>query len=767
MESLERAPSDAEANEIRAASEIPVLLGRSLSNLLGAPGDKSKSELQNAFTDVTVRDEPTPSTAPACLKPVVAGITNRTTPPTQWSLTVEQWQQFLVVCKVAKPKLWRQRLAARGYVNLYDLNEHFVTPWTLGTGSGIALRMNADRPLDAELMVSHAWAEDIEECCQALRKVCKACGADGHREVMPCTKIWFCLYAQYQAGGFPEDPGPTLKEQLAMEPFATVIDAVNERQGMLVVHTSAAEVYDRLWCVYEISEALQKQTETRPACSEKYLVSARGKLLDVLKVKTAHAKCSEAQDTLILQGRIRKAGGFKRLDEIIFNFRMKMLRELYQERLQGLEMPHNCDFFRNMATEFIEAERHIREKKRKRKAKMLVFGLGWSGIMLLLLAGVALLIWGAANTSFDDEFSSPATTSVAPAMPPSLSASTTTVHDGGAGLLPTTTAASDSTSTGGGMSTTSGAGFTVLPYKPTVAPTTTPGDGDASASTTSPGPEGPWPTSDQPGPPPPPAFDTPVPVPTPAPPDWPVPPPPPVTPTQPPDQPVPPPFPTTQPDQPVPPPPFSTTRPDQPAPPPFPTMQPDQPAPPPPFSTTQPDQPAPPPFPTMQPDQPAPPPPFSTTQPDQPAPPPSPTTQPDQPVPPPPFPTTTPDQPQSTTPPAHVIAPTLPPDQPVLTTSTSAPTESATTPRPSSSSVPADHKLPRLRWRQQSQRACWARRWGQRQPLQGEQDQARCAHRHGASVRPSDLRGCPECRNRLLDAATDSTRQGCRSDCGR
>lgn len=50
--------------------------------------------------------------------------------------------------------------------------------------------------------------------------------------------MWFCAFANYQAGNEPGDVGPTISEQLSLDPFGCVIQATCTRQGMLVVHTS-------------------------------------------------------------------------------------------------------------------------------------------------------------------------------------------------------------------------------------------------------------------------------------------------------------------------------------------------------------------------------------------------------------------------------------------------------------------------------------------------------------------------------------------------
>ena len=56
--------------------------------------------------------------------------------------------------------------------------------------------------------------------------------------------LWFCAFAQYQPGDEAEDPGPTVAQQLALDPFGSVIRSL-EGNCMLVVQTSQGDVYSR------------------------------------------------------------------------------------------------------------------------------------------------------------------------------------------------------------------------------------------------------------------------------------------------------------------------------------------------------------------------------------------------------------------------------------------------------------------------------------------------------------------------------------------
>lgn len=178
-------------------------------------------------------------------------------------MTATQFREFLSECR--QTALWPCIKEMRNVVTLYDIIQQLVKPWTRGTGCGIALLMNHQTPCRATLMISHTWAEDMDECEEAIVDYCL--------EVTSglSTSIWFCGFAQYQAGDEPGDVGPSISEQLKLDPFGSVIRHTTPALGMVVVHTSSARVYERLWCVYEIAEATRLESKVGIAFSERYL----------------------------------------------------------------------------------------------------------------------------------------------------------------------------------------------------------------------------------------------------------------------------------------------------------------------------------------------------------------------------------------------------------------------------------------------------------------------------------------------------------------
>lgn len=258
---------------------------------------------------------------PDCLP--VPKWSNATVPPVDWGMTLFQFIQVVAACRSSP--CWANSTKAKGHTNAYDVVSGCVKPWTRNTGCSIALRMNPDAPKSAELMVSHAWAECMDQCSEALQGFC------ARRNLSQSTVIWFCAFAQYQTGDEDGDPGPTLAEQLAQDPFGSVILKVHAGLGMVVVQTSTAEVYSRLWCVYEIAVALSSGAQIGMAYSKDALLSRSGTFESMLRAKTSDARCSNASDEDMIRNKVEHAGGFSQLDSQIFIFRAQGFLEMMNE----------------------------------------------------------------------------------------------------------------------------------------------------------------------------------------------------------------------------------------------------------------------------------------------------------------------------------------------------------------------------------------------------------------------------------------------------
>lgn len=255
--------------------------------------------------------------------------------PEDWALPFEQWDAIISHCQQCPLYKELKQCSKGGIVSMYDICTHFVVPWTRGTGCSLATLTNPEGPKTARLMVCHAWGEDVEECQEALRE----CFTNGNIPV--ATPIWCCAFALYQA----EDTfGPSIQEQLGLEPMKKVIHssllkAANAGFGLAVVHASQQELYRRLWCVYEVDEAISADdVSPRAALSAKYTEAVNHRIdelceggrseADALRgaadpISSVGARCGNQRDEKAIVAEVYERGGFSRLDEVVSGFRQR------------------------------------------------------------------------------------------------------------------------------------------------------------------------------------------------------------------------------------------------------------------------------------------------------------------------------------------------------------------------------------------------------------------------------------------------------------
>eukprot|EP00435_Cladocopium_sp_Y103_P032510 s3466_g8.t1 len=182
--------------------------------------------------------------------------------PTQWAMTNLQLLEFFNYIRSTRE--YEAAKEARGHVCLYDVNSLFVVPWSRGFGCGVALLMNAHAPLKAQVMISHAWGEDVEELVSSLSS------------------------------------------------WASRIQLLWASDG--------ADPYDRLWCVHEVDEALDSKLFVTAIGT--YSLGGR-----MFTVCTCRAKCGNPADEERIRAVIEsKVGGYERLDRTIRAFRDTLLK---------------------------------------------------------------------------------------------------------------------------------------------------------------------------------------------------------------------------------------------------------------------------------------------------------------------------------------------------------------------------------------------------------------------------------------------------------
>jgi len=257
--------------------------------------------------------------------------------PTMWAMTLVQWNQFIDFCK--STPVWQEinkQKGQNGRVNLYDMNKHFVIPWTRGTGCSVAVLMNKDTQLEANVMLSHSWAEDMEECQEAVNNHFD----DEH--IARDTAVWFCGFGLYQ----PEDRhGPTIQQQIELNPFAQVIssDPVKSSRGrMIAVHTTQADLWKRMWCVREVREAMTQGVKVKAAFSKEYVNHFKSEYSTMINngcthqegldaagitVRTALADCRKEDKPMLLQ-ELSKHGTLSAVDKVATDLRASLVNHL-------------------------------------------------------------------------------------------------------------------------------------------------------------------------------------------------------------------------------------------------------------------------------------------------------------------------------------------------------------------------------------------------------------------------------------------------------
>ena len=98
---------------------------------------------------------------------------------------------------------------------------------------------------EAEVMLSHSWSEDMEQVKDLLNANVGLVLSNGN-EFSLDTVIWFCCFANFQVNDWKkaeagvgsngyDETGPTVDEQVKLEPFKKVIGSVKD---MFLLHTT-------------------------------------------------------------------------------------------------------------------------------------------------------------------------------------------------------------------------------------------------------------------------------------------------------------------------------------------------------------------------------------------------------------------------------------------------------------------------------------------------------------------------------------------------
>lgn len=215
--------------------------------------------------------------------------------PEFWGITLEQLEQV------------KNLPGYDSNMTMYDVVQKLIKPITQGTGMGYALLLNKDQPLRAKQMTSHAWGEQYSDFVKALKdSLCEG-------------PFWVCAMAIYQESDkdISEQLGPSLEHG----PFATVLKQATD---MIAVFTPAADIYLRMWCVFEIFVAVKLGVNVKFAALNQQFRSGIENIYDAIyehgrnRCCSEKAECSKKSDEEEIRKLIQATDGkFAILDSVV------------------------------------------------------------------------------------------------------------------------------------------------------------------------------------------------------------------------------------------------------------------------------------------------------------------------------------------------------------------------------------------------------------------------------------------------------------------
>jgi len=155
-----------------------------------------------------------------------------------WGITKQQVSDYFDECR--QDPQWSDEDRVKVFV------QKFVKPKTDGTGMGVALLLNQDDPKQINILVSHAWQENVKRFFEdALENLCD-------HEV-----AFICFLSNYQDS--PEEIDAQLGHDIVQSPFTQILKSY-ACQRLLVVpneelRKNGSGLYSRLWCDWEITVA--------------------------------------------------------------------------------------------------------------------------------------------------------------------------------------------------------------------------------------------------------------------------------------------------------------------------------------------------------------------------------------------------------------------------------------------------------------------------------------------------------------------------------
>ncbi|MEE2904371.1 MAG: hypothetical protein VYC39_18725 [Myxococcota bacterium] len=267
--------------------------------------------------------------------------------PWKWGLSIEQLNELKTKIEDLFPNV------AQDW-SFYDLEEKWLRGHLEGhRPHGYATLLNREQTAyqNCDYMISHMWGENFFEFVDALTA-----------RFPPTTVVWVCTFAIHQTSD-----KAMIAEQVADDPqrspFARVIEFTRKtavfvncggnrlNPSRLGQKLNLGNVWDRLWCVYELFHSHRVHAEVEflflqdlldsAAMDDKFRVRKMGgrprspeELRQLMEktltatVDSAKAGCSEEADKQRITEDIVRNGGFGRVDRIANNLRREALESI-------------------------------------------------------------------------------------------------------------------------------------------------------------------------------------------------------------------------------------------------------------------------------------------------------------------------------------------------------------------------------------------------------------------------------------------------------
>jgi hypothetical protein len=192
-------------------------------------------------------------------------------------------------------------------MKMYDVVNKLIKPITKGKGMGYSLLLNREKPLRAKQMISHAWGEQYSHFFKTLQY-------SGHQ-----GPFWVCALAIYQED--EETIAKQLGPSIEHGPFATVLKQATD---MIAVFTPAADIYLRMWCVFEIYMAVKLGVDIQFAGHNQQYRSGVQNIYDAIyehgqkRCDSKKARCGNDSDEHQIRELINSSDGkFEMLDSVV------------------------------------------------------------------------------------------------------------------------------------------------------------------------------------------------------------------------------------------------------------------------------------------------------------------------------------------------------------------------------------------------------------------------------------------------------------------